>query len=419
MKKLTILASIFFLFFPFLALGQTILSDDFNSYSVGTLQGQGSWSCNSNGFLVDDSDPFEGVNAVQGNYNYCVKIGTPLTAGEITIYVKIVQSLYNNRGVMILLGDNANPVKIWIDIDANVSSTISYVDNTPPYWHTIQATIYNIWFPVQIEWAITNQFRYNINNAGWSVWVDGNSAWDVNGLEQVKISAIGGGATDYPLIDYISESEYLVDCTTLTTDALCTAQYPRCFSVWQNGIFHSCLLLTAVPTDCSTFLTKNNCEAYGSVCWFDVISQECWPRIEFPPAPEDYNFTTEDFGYLGNMFRDVLVFLFFPSADNVNYQFSLIKSQLVQKLPFAYISALQAEWIAGQTELTEGDYPIIVIQNPFDTETTITLLDFETTYILLGSTSYNLLQTIIGYLLWIGAFIFIWETIHKSNSTKL
>jgi len=58
------------------------------------------------------------------------------------------------------------------------------------------------------------------------------------------------------------------------------------------------------------------------------------------PEMGDYDFTDEDFGYLGNMFRDVLVWLFKPSSEVLDY-WKTIKDDVADKPPFGYYSLVK------------------------------------------------------------------------------
>lgn len=174
-----------------------------------------------------------------------------------------------------------------------------------------------------------------------------------------------------------------------------------------------------VPPDNSAFCGGYTSEATcpGNCIW-NVGSGLC-QSTPTAPNPTDYSFTDTDFGYFGNMFRDVVVYLFFPSQANLNYQFTSIQTMASNKIPFAYYYALKTEFIAGSSALTTGAMPTISLTSPFDSETTMTFLDFGATKTLLGDTQWNLMRTIMGYLLWFGAFLFVWETIHKGNTAKL
>jgi hypothetical protein len=56
---------------------------------------------------------------------------------------------------------------------------------------------------------------------------------------------------------------------------------------------------------------------------------------EEAPNPNDYNFSDQDFGLVGNFFRDVILYLFKPSQENLT-RFSDLKATMETKAPFAY-----------------------------------------------------------------------------------
>lgn len=58
------------------------------------------------------------------------------------------------------------------------------------------------------------------------------------------------------------------------------------------------------------------------------------------PSMEDYEFLKEDFGYLGNMFRDVLLWLFKPTSNVLDY-WKTIKDDVADKPPFGYYSLVK------------------------------------------------------------------------------
>lgn len=172
-----------------------------------------------------------------------------------------------------------------------------------------------------------------------------------------------------------------------------------------------------------TLLEACNSLSSEILCLDEIISCEwdgdsCEPRAYVLPVDTSYGFADTDFGYLGNMLRDVVVFLFFPSRDNVTAQFNAIANSYSTKIPFAYLSAFRTLWITSASSLEEGDYPVISEPNPFG-GSDLVLMDFDATRTLIGGTLFDNIRLIIGYLLWIGAFLFIWETIHAGNTSKL
>jgi len=170
---------------------------------------------------------------------------------------------------------------------------------------------------------------------------------------------------------------------------------------------------------CST-LTETECESVGNAsrCFWDTTI--CSTKTE-PPVLDDYPFSDTDFGYLGNMFRDVLTNLFFPSPSYFQNQMNAIKASLNSKLPFAYFNVIRSKWVGIASEISEEDYPVIAIDDPFseDPEVVINLLDFSEAKNLVGETIFALFYSICQYGIWLGVVLLIWETLNKNNSSKL
>jgi hypothetical protein len=66
------------------------------------------------------------------------------------------------------------------------------------------------------------------------------------------------------------------------------------------------------------------------------------PPPPSPPSTASYGFENKDFGLLGNMFRDVIVWLFYPSQDALN-QFGNLYDTIKAKPPIGYFTAVQSE----------------------------------------------------------------------------
>lgn len=67
------------------------------------------------------------------------------------------------------------------------------------------------------------------------------------------------------------------------------------------------------------------------------------PNPLLAPNPHDYGFTDQDFGLFGNLFRDVIRWLFIPKEETVNL-FSGLFDGLSLKPPFGYFTAIHDEF---------------------------------------------------------------------------
>lgn len=275
-----------------------------------------------------------------------------------------------------------------------------------------------IWF--SYSGFTTTNYPDAYSDFGISIWFDIPNAQSSSAFHYTTIDSSGSGTFSVPISAFgmfvYPSSFWYAHARPYYTDDI--GNFVEDTELDMSSYALSYMAISASnSTYCATIETQTDCN--NSFCLWDTGTSIC-SALSSPPEASSYGFETEDFGLLGNMFRDVIVFLFFPSQDNINFQFSNLKSSISQRLPFAYISALQTAWTTGQTELSSGDYPKIEIDDPFDSGSAkMTILDLSATRDFMGSTSFDLFRTIMGYLFWLGAFYFLWETLHKSNSTKL
>jgi len=75
---------------------------------------------------------------------------------------------------------------------------------------------------------------------------------------------------------------------------------------------------------------------------FEIINDLSQSETEMPPSSASYGFENKDFGLLGNMFRDVIVWLFFPDQANLN-RFSDLWDTIKQKPPIGYFTVVKDE----------------------------------------------------------------------------
>jgi len=185
-------------------LGLTPVTDDFNSYSDGNLNGNGGWSGDT-AFQVQGSVVREGSKAVSASSASPVfidKNGTSMFPnGQATFYFRRTTTTGILRFLLFDTNSSGGRVHIYIDDNGNVNyynaSTIvqlgSYSTDT--------------WYSITVQWRISDKkARYSFNGGTYTAW-DTTEVEFTNGLSYCRVQVSGTG-TSY--LDYIAESDVSV-----------------------------------------------------------------------------------------------------------------------------------------------------------------------------------------------------------------
>lgn len=185
----------------------TIFTDDFNAYSAGDLNGQGSWA-GSVQFDVQATVVKEGAKAVIGNAggDYIIsKSGTARTDGKKTFYFRTS----NHAGF-----GSGQYFQIRLDCSTEASAFLAincHQDGYIKRWVDtglvdIQTYVDDHWYCIEIEWRSSPDYKYRVRVDGgaWTDWGYGylQNTWDA-GLNRVKLNAWLAAGSAY--IDYIAE----------------------------------------------------------------------------------------------------------------------------------------------------------------------------------------------------------------------
>ena len=226
-----------FVFLPKISLSATIFTDDFNSYPIGYLNGQGGWFGN-NGLRAQADNFLEGTRGITGaNFTGIEtnkKIGTSLNEGRITFYIYFDNSVSSGKNLDFqLLGEYEGSYYV------DVRTTFSTTDNKARYlsregtWEIFADLIFDEWLPVEIEWQNDHTIRYRLNFGTWTGWVNFPHTWNfpfgavlvgIYGLEPIYL-------------DYIAENPYYIP-----------------------------------PPLCETYENKIDCENSGYCYWWEIFS---------------------------------------------------------------------------------------------------------------------------------------------------
>lgn len=133
--------------------------DDFESYTTGDLNGQGSWS-GGTGFDVQSSVTNSGSNAVShttASSEVISKAFTDATSGTQIVYGRCSDVTSNERW-SVRLRDNGSD-RIYVKTNGG---NLEYFDGTS--YNSIGSISADTWFKLQIDWLSDSTARYTLND---------------------------------------------------------------------------------------------------------------------------------------------------------------------------------------------------------------------------------------------------------------
>jgi hypothetical protein len=180
----------------------TILTENFNSYNNGDLNGQGSWTADTV-FDIQGSVVVEGAKAVSatnpdGDY-VAVKAGTARTTGTVGCYMR---STVNNV---------ANSATFAIREGADYLCSVNFASNghiqgqRDSGTDDLGAYSINTWYWVEIYWETSpaHKVKFKVNDGSYSALADPFANWST-APDTIRFYSAPGTYTSY--YDYIAES---------------------------------------------------------------------------------------------------------------------------------------------------------------------------------------------------------------------
>lgn len=158
---------------------ESIVQDNFNSYSNGPIVGQGGWeSYVGNGFVVQDATVFEGAKAL---YNHSPgdsvigKKGNLLTEGRQSLCVKTENrngwdDYTENVSVRMTKGLWAPGYQSFTAVAFKKDGRVAYLDPNLSLYHYFDTYEDNVWTLLETEWRSDAMARYRVNNGTWTDW---------------------------------------------------------------------------------------------------------------------------------------------------------------------------------------------------------------------------------------------------------
>lgn len=205
----TILFLLVLVFTTISAIAEPIVEDNFNSYSDGSIVGQGDWKGyrNGNNFLVQGGTVFEGSKALYVGSSLESVIGKQASisrAGTQTFYIKTENrnswasggyaSVELHRGTWI--PPQGGFLEEFVSIMFKKDGRVFEYDSQDIAIATFQD---NVWNSVEVEWYTPYSWdqgmaRYQINGGGWTNWRNfyGSSSWQ--GFDYVGLCLYNGGS---------------------------------------------------------------------------------------------------------------------------------------------------------------------------------------------------------------------------------
>jgi hypothetical protein len=184
----------------------TFLSDNFNSYNDGDLNGQGSWD-GATDFDVEGTTVKEGTKAFTwiagANDKALKKVGTARTDGRITWYVKTAAT--NKRGFFILRQGATDISYLAFTGDFETAGHCYLYDGSWSY--DLGAYSTSDWNCCEIEWRSADHFvRARINEGTWTNWAHAITNW-TTGIDTFAIDTQNPSGTFF--VDTIQEDPYV------------------------------------------------------------------------------------------------------------------------------------------------------------------------------------------------------------------
>lgn len=195
------------------------LTDNFNSYTDGDLNGQGGWNTfTPSGIVeVEGTIVYEGAKAIKfptsGGFADAFKDGSNTVDGKQTFSIRrhTTDPLGHGPNASIFLNKSNGFSCIDIEIDNN--DDFVYWDGNLSGYTVFGHCNEDTWYAIQAEWRSSDhKIRYNVNGGTWTNWFIGVSTWSVaDPIFEIDFQAVNNGAGDETLyIDTLQQEIFTV-----------------------------------------------------------------------------------------------------------------------------------------------------------------------------------------------------------------
>jgi len=187
-----------------------IVQDNFNSYTNGSIIGQGNWESYVNGenFIVQETTIFEGYKSLYNNSiadSVIGKMGIPLASGKQVFYVRTENrsnwGFYLDGNVQVRVSKglwaSGAPGLAFASVTFKKNGNVAYYDSVGDVYQNFATYNDNEWTLLEIEWR-PSEARYRVKDGVWTDWhIFRNSAsftnFDYVGFDFNLSAGSGGG----------------------------------------------------------------------------------------------------------------------------------------------------------------------------------------------------------------------------------
>lgn len=417
-KFCTIILILFGLFFIVgFSLGASPITESFDSLTVGSIHTQSSWSSPGAGFKVITTQHQNGTQSGAdsvGGATYATKAFTTSTDGEISAYLGFFSNgnVGNTNELLLLNSGDLDQFEIYIQCLVQDECYAKYKTYNPTTVETIGSVNLNTWYLVKLKWYISGgsfYFKYSFNEQDWSSGIFARHQDD----QEVSKLLIGG---TYGYVDNIGVYN---PCPALTYAETCNCTSPlfpkpdycgQCMWDYQNSVCQNISLDIELPAieSCQSYSASSECTAFSYCVW---VSEEAGCDY-YKNLPSDLTTTDPDFGILGNAIRDLFIWAFVPGED-VSVQWQILSNDISGKMPFGYFYLVKEKL----TDISYSSSSFSTITVPFMASSAqLTIFDISSVSTYFGSTTWDLLQTLLSISLWVALLYYIFSRI---NDLKL
>lgn len=184
---------------------QPIVADDFNSYSDGSIVGQGSWQSYVNGsnFVIQGAVVNEGAKALHNSSfsdSVVGKQGSTVTNGKQAVCFRTENrnnwgfySADGNVGFRISKGLNASgaPGLSFASVSLKQDGNVAYYDQVADVYSNFAAYNDNEWTLLEVEWRSSDKTaRYRLNSGTWTDWKPFANSASFTGFDYVNLGFV-------------------------------------------------------------------------------------------------------------------------------------------------------------------------------------------------------------------------------------